>query len=50
MEPLVKYRMARNYLENCSDFEYQYLDYKLSKNQSSADSDSNRTPSGTLQF
>ena len=33
----VSYRMARNDRGNCTDLEYQYVDYRLSKNQRSAD-------------
>ena len=40
--------MVQNVLEFCSGFEHQYLDYRLNKNQQSADSNSSRTPLGTI--
>ena len=48
--PHLKYRMARNNWENYSDFDHQYLDYRLCRIQRSVESDSNWTSLGILQF
>ena len=44
MEPLYKYIMALNNWEYCSDFDHQYLHYRLTKIQQSL----NRSPSGVF--